>query len=88
MNTETDDFEFDTENIDLDEKTLNEMDQQFLQKIQEKTVDQASDAEADNFTFWVLVIVLVVFMFFLVLTVVLVVKARRRRNAFRLVGYM
>lgn len=82
-----DDFNFDESQMNLTERELTAMDQEFLASMQQKTENAETQDSNDAFTFWFLIILLLVFVFFLVLGVVMVVKGRRRRYEYARVGY-
>lgn len=87
METSKDEFEFDEEDLNLDDKALADMDKAFLKGIQDKTVDVVSDESNNAFTFWFLIILLLLFVFFLAMGLIMLVKGKRQRHEYRIVGY-
>lgn len=87
MASSGDEFNFDESQLDLTDKDLAALDQEFLTAMQQKTENSSTEDSNDAFTFWFLIILLLVFVFFLIMGTVMIVKGRKRRYEYAMVGY-
>ena len=81
------DFQFEDADFDIDAKDIQEMDQNFLKSIEDKTNDNDCESDYNAFTFWFLIVILLLFIFLIAIGAMWIIKGKRRRYEYQLVGY-
>ena len=85
--SEEDLFDFDSD-FEYNEEDLDDMDQNFINSIQEKAKETETGETDSAFSFWMLLLFFLLVMVFLVMATYFLVVGRRRRNALKDAGYI
>jgi hypothetical protein len=81
------DFEFNVDDMELDEEELNRMDNQFINAIQERTEEYHCQHSNDLFSYWFLILMSVFIVFFIGVSLMWILKGRRLRLEHTRLGY-
>lgn len=80
-------FEFDETQMDMNEQELADLDQAFLNKNEQATMEHTTAESYDAFNFWFLIVLLLLFVFFMVLGAGMIARGYQRRQEWASVGY-